>query len=134
RLTCGVPERYGMATPGTGGVAPHIDWDGGYARVANTTFEVQCKRVPANAAAVLVLGAGQANVPVIGVNLLVDLSLPFLLVSTAANGSGVATVPVGIPNSSALGNQSLYAQWLVQDAGGPQGVSASRGSKITICP
>jgi hypothetical protein len=134
RLTCGVPERYGAGTPGTGGTVPNIDWHGGYAQVANSTFRIEGKRLPANAAAVLLLGAAPASIPVFGVTLLVDVAGPFVQVNTTANGSGVASVPLGVPNSTALGNQSLYAQWLVQDAGASQGVSASRGSKITICP
>ncbi len=134
RLTCGVPERYGAGSPGTGGIVPHIDWNGGYVRVANAGFRVECKKLQPNAAAVLVLGAAQASIPVFGVTLLVDVTGPTVVANTTANAAGVATVPVPVPNVPGLGNQVLYAQWVAQDAGGAQGLSASRGSKITICP
>lgn len=133
KLTCGVPERYGQGTAGAAGV-PKIDWDGGYARVANATFKVECEDANANAAAVLLIGAAQANIPVLGINLLVDVSMPYLLLNTATSSTGFVSVPVGIPNVPGLGNASLYAQWVVQDAGAPAGFAASRGSKITICP
>ena len=70
----------------------------------------------------------------IGINLLVDLALPNLLINTNTDASGNASIPMGIPAQPGLGNATLYAQWIVQDAGASQGLSASRGSKITICP
>jgi hypothetical protein len=134
KLTCGVPERYGQGTAGTGGVVPKIDWNGGYAQVANANFRVECKQARANSAAVLLLGSGQANLPVVGINLLIDVALPYLIVNATTSSTGVASVPLGIPAVAGLGNTSLYAQWVVQDPAGPRGLSASRGSRITICP
>ncbi len=134
KLTCGVPERYGQGTAGTGAVVPKIDWRGGYAQVANAGFRVDVKQARPSSAAILVLGAAQANTPVIGINLLVDLALPNLLINTNTDASGNASIPMAIPAQPGLGNATLYAQWIVQDAGASQGLSASRGSKITICP
>ena len=134
RLTCGVPERYGVGTPGTAGSVPKIDWEGGYAQVANATFRVECKQARPSSAAILLLGSGQASVPVLGINLLVDVTLPYLMVNTTTSSTGFVSVPVPIPAVAGLGNASVYAQWVIQDIAGAQGLAASRGSKITICP
>lgn len=134
RLTCGVPERYGVGTAGTGGITPHIDWNGGYARVANAGFKVEGKKLRPNAAAVLVVGGASASIPVLGVTLLVDVGAPFVVLNATANAAGVVSMPMPVPAVASLGNQVLYAQWIAQDAGAAQGLSASQGSKITICP
>lgn len=134
KLTCGVPERYGRGTAGTVGVVPRIDWTGGYAQVANAGFKVEVKQARPNSAAILVLGAAQASLPVLGIELLVDVALPNVLINTSTSATGFASVPLPIPALANLGDSSLYAQWVVQDAAGPQGFAASRGSKITICP
>lgn len=138
RLTCGVPQRYGTATAGSGGITPEIHWGGGVARVGNATFEIAGRRMLGGAFCALAVGAAQADLPVAGIRLLVDPAQPLIVVSTTSSGSGPgngsASVPVRIPNDSSLANASVYAQWIVRDAGAAAGLAASKGSRITICP
>ncbi len=132
RLTCGVPERYGTGTAGTSGV-PKSDWSGGHARVGNSTFNLDLKGALGATPAVLLIGAAPASIPVFGVTLLVDLTMPAIMSSTVTSASGTASVPTAIPNWQALANQSVYAQWIVADPSAPQGFAATAGAKITIC-
>ena len=139
--TSGVPNLYGNGTAGKGGFQPTIDYAGGYAKVGNSTFQIAGQKMLGGAPALLVLGTGAANTPVFGINLLVDLALPNVLVSTTASGTagaagaGAAAVNVPIPNNPALALGVLYSQWVVVDAAAPGGlVSASRGMKVVISP
>lgn len=134
KLTCGVPERYGTGTAGTGGAVPRVDWHGGYARVGNGTFRLECSEAQPNRPAVLVLGSGQADVPVAGIRLLVDVGQAFVTIDTTTDAAGKAAIPAPIPAVAGLGGATVYAQWVVLDPGAPQGLAASRGSRITICP
>ena len=134
RLTCGVPQRYGTGTAGSNGRTPKIDWNGGYARVNNATFRLEVKNALENAPAVLLLGGAQTSASILGITLLVDLTPPTLLLNAITSANGAASMTLGIPNDPTLANQSLYGQWIVVDAAGPQGFAATQGSKITICP
>jgi hypothetical protein len=106
--------------------------------VGNATFEIAGRRMLGGAFCALAVGAAQADLPVAGIRLLVDPAQPLIVVSTTSSGSGPgngsASVPVRIPNDSSLANASVYAQWIVRDAGAAAGLAASKGSRITICP
>jgi choice-of-anchor B domain-containing protein len=137
KLTCGVPERYGKGTAGTGGFVPRADWNGGFARVANPGFTVQGKRALGGAPAILALGLGRGSVMGAGIEFLLDPTRPLLFLATTATGTGpgngTASVPLPIPNDPSLAGGSVFFQWVFVDAGGPQGFSASEGMGVAIC-
>jgi choice-of-anchor B domain-containing protein len=137
KLTCGVPDRYGRGTAGSGSATPVADWHGGFARVANPTFRVTGKSMLGGTAALLLIGAAPAALSAGGITVLVQPTPPLFVAATTTTGSGAgqgtASLPLAIPNDPALGGASLYAQWVVVDAGGPQGLSASDGLGITVC-
>ena len=138
RLTCGAPERYGAGTAGSGGHVPDADWTGNVARVGNGGFRFVGKRLLGGSSAWLVLGTSSAAADAFGIKLLVNPAPPFLAVAARASGTnpgeGTATVAAPIPNDPALAGLTVFTQWIVADAGGPQGLAASGGRKITICP
>jgi hypothetical protein len=132
--TCGVARHYGAGTAGTGGQVPLLDYTGGYAQVARATFGLAGARIAPNAPVALVLGAAQASVNVLGITLLVDVGQPIVIVSGQADAQGNVNFAVPIPNQGALAHQTFHAQLISADAGAPQGLAASRGFTVTICP
>ncbi|HKB16701.1 MAG TPA: hypothetical protein VKF62_11595, partial [Planctomycetota bacterium] len=138
RLSCGVPRRYGAGSPGGGGFVPEIDWEGGHARVGNPTFRLEARRLLGGTVAGLAIATAPANLPVLGITLLVNPVPPPLLVlvpvSGVGPGAGSASVTLPIPNDPGLAGGTGYAQWIALDAAGSQGLSASAGVEVTICP
>jgi hypothetical protein len=132
--TCGVPLQYGTGTAGTGGKTPAVDYGGGFAQVARTTFRLECTDAAANAPLALFVGSAAASVPVFGITLNVDLGQPYVQIVGGADPQGRFSVNVPIPNQANLAGGTLYAQVVTADGGGPQGLAASRGFRVTICP
>jgi choice-of-anchor B domain-containing protein len=137
RLTCGVPQRYGKGTAGTGGFVPRADWNGGFARVANPTFVLQGKKALGGAPAILALGLGRGSAMAGGIQFLLDTAQPIVFVGATASGSGpgngAVSMSLPIPNDPSIAMGSAFAQWVFVDAGGPQGFSASEAMEIVIC-
>ncbi len=134
RPSCGVPNDYGTGTAGTGGKTPAIDYAGGFAKVANATFGLECTDIAPNAPVALFLAAGQANVPAFGITINVDLGQPFVMFGGTASAQGSITFGIPIPNVAGYGGMNFNAQIVSADANGPQGLAASRGFALTICP
>jgi hypothetical protein len=138
RLTCGAPTPYGRATPGSGSNVPAIDWSGGHPRVGNGTFRVEGNTLLGGRAAVLAVGNQSAALTIAGIDLLVDPSGPLWLLAGVTSGQGAGggriTQALPIPNDPGLANGTLFGQWIVVDEGGPAGLAASPGLRITICP
>ena len=132
--TCGVPNDYGTGTAGTGGKTPAIDYAGGFAKVNRPTFGLECTDLAPNAPTALFIAAGQANVPVFGITVNIDLGLPFVMLGATASAQGAVTFGIPIPNVPGYGNVGFNAQVVTADANGPQGLAASRGFALTICP
>jgi choice-of-anchor B domain-containing protein len=132
--TCGVPLQYGTGTPGTAGKTPAIDYGGGFAQVARSTFKLDCTDLAANAPLALFVSSAAASVPIFGITLNVDLGSPNVQVVGGANAQGTYTANVPLPAQAHLAGGTLHAQVITVDAGGPQGLAASRGFRVTICP
>jgi choice-of-anchor B domain-containing protein len=137
---CGVPHHYGRATAGSGGIAPRIDYDGGHARVGNPTFALVGDQLLGGATAALVLGAAPGSTPLLGIELSIDpLAILDAVTTTAsgpagAAGAGAARYPLAIPQDPGLAGAALHYQLITIDLGGPQGLAASGGMRIAICP
>ncbi len=138
--TCGVPHHYGLGTAGTGGVEPRVDYDGGAARVGNASFSLVAEHTVGNAVTAMLLAFGPGSTTFSGIDVLVDLAVPPIAIGTTASGAagvagaGRAVVALGVPNSAALAGLTLFAQAVTFDAGGPQGLAATRGMRFAICP
>jgi choice-of-anchor B domain-containing protein len=139
--TCGVPVHYGQGRPGSGGVMPAIDYGGGFAKVGNSTFRIAGRALLGGTAAVLLFGFGQTSIPIFGVDVLVDVGGPHVLVlgstggTSGVPGSGSFAVNVPIPNDGAVAGTVTYSQILVVDPGSPGGVfAATPGMKLIVCP
>jgi hypothetical protein len=137
KIACGVGERYGRGTAGSGGLVPVIDWDGGIAQVGNAGFRLAGRDMLGGSAAVLLLGARAAAIGVAGIELAVDPTQPLVsfVMPTGGGGSGQgsASMPIAIASNPALAGGTVYAQWLTLDPAAPAGLAASRGMRLTLC-
>ncbi|MCU0866990.1 MAG: choice-of-anchor B family protein [Planctomycetes bacterium] len=125
------PIVYGVGTPGTGAVVPQLTLSA--PALLGTTTQVQGSAMLANSIALLALNLAPADLPVLGVQLLVDANAAAVL-SAAISPSGTASWPFSAPSSLALDNVWLYAQALPLDPAGPAGLfAASAGLRFRTC-
>ena len=122
-------NRYGKGTAGTNGV-PRATFDGASPMVGAAACRLELANLEPNAPFVLVLGGGTANIPVLGITVLVDLN-GAALVSGTADAQGKATMPLPIPANPGLATGKIYAQ-IVAAKG--SGLIASRGMWFGIAP
>jgi len=122
RVDRGAMNRYGQGTAGPNGV-PRAQFEGGSAMVNSPNFRLDLSNLTPSAPYALVLSTAQANVPVLNVTVLVDLTSPVVLSGTA-DAQGKASVPLPIPNDPNLPAGKIYAQIIT--ANGAQ-LGASRG-------
>jgi len=132
--TCGVPVQYGTGTAGTGGKTPKVDYGGGFAQVGRTTFLLEGTDLAPNAPAALFIGSASASIPAFGITVNLDLSQPYAMIPTSADGQGRFAINVPLPGHAGAAEATIYAQVVAIDAAGPQGLSASQGFRVTICP
>jgi len=132
--TCGVPVQYGTGTAGTGGKTPAVDYAGGFAQVGRTTFQLECTDMAPSAPLALIVGTAQASTPVIGITLNVDLTQPHVILAAGASAQGTVSVNVPLPGHAGAAGATIYAQVITADAAGPQGLAASKGFRVAICP
>jgi hypothetical protein len=103
--------------------------------LGNTAFGFAGTRAPQSQAgfALLSLAGLSTPLPILGVDLLVDLGLgASLFVQSSAIGS--ADVVFGIPNQTRYLGQQLFAQFAWFDTTCPTGVSASNAVFATVLP
>lgn len=122
---------YGAGTPGTASLVPALGLSA--PAVLGTTTQIQGSSMLANSAALLVLNFAQANLPAVGVQVLVDPNGAALQVAPTSAG-GAAAWPFTTPSSALLDNIYLYSQALVLDPASPGGLfSASPGLRFRTC-
>lgn len=126
---CG-PLHYGVATAGSGGVAPTVSAGGGAATLGNAALTVDAGGVPAGALLAHVLGFARTSAPLFGVDVLVDAAL---IAPATASPSGAASFALPIPSSPGLVGVHVFAQVLAVDPAGPAGVTASDGMQLRVC-
>ncbi|MEM7204929.1 MAG: choice-of-anchor B family protein [Planctomycetota bacterium] len=121
--------RFGNDTPGTGGVAPSIHAFGA-AYKGNSNFALEMEDAQPSAAFVVLLGVGASPISVGGLNINIDLSLPFIAVPGFADASGNARIPIPMPASAA--DATLYAQFFAQDAAGAFNFAGTKGLRFEV--
>jgi len=136
---CATPQNYGVGTEGSGEIVPTISSTGGLPRIGNAAFQVDCDQLVGGANCFLLAGFGKAQVPAVGVEILVDLN-QVIVINLAASGTpGVAGdgelhVPLPLPNLPIAVGVEVDMQVVVMDAGSPNGfASASDGLSMTLC-
>jgi hypothetical protein len=101
--------------------------------VLGTTTQIQGSSMLANSFALLALNLASANLPAVGVTVLVDPNAVALL-GAPISGTGTASWPFGTPPTLSLDNIYLYAQALPLDPGSPGGLfAASAGLRFRTC-
>ncbi len=131
---------YGSSTPGCAGPLPIGVTS--IPQVGNAAFAVICGNAPAGGAGLLGFsGALLATpIPILGVQIWIDLASPLLLAVTAiADPTGAAEVSIPIPALPALAGSAVYVQfaWAGPNAPPPcppTGVSASNALEIVVQP
>ena len=107
---------------------PRLMGDGSLA--AGTKVQLLLDGAAPNAAAAIVLGASEANLPVLGGTLVpaADLVLPGLI----TNPDGALALVGTWPPAAAIMGLSLWMQGLIADTGTPAGVSLSNAVRATV--
>ncbi|MCA8956893.1 MAG: hypothetical protein KDC87_12520 [Planctomycetes bacterium] len=121
---------YGVGTAGCAGM-PVLD-AGSEPRVGNAEFSLTGQGAPARAFGILGTGVDQARIPLLGVELLIDVAKPAVYFSLAADPRGELALRLPIPDDATLVGSAFYQQVVWTDACGPQGLSATQGLKVTI--
>ena len=134
RLCTGTTSHYGLATPGTGGVAPTISLFG--CPMPNSTVTVAVQGGLGQAYGYLVFGHIPAAYPLCAGTLLVTLpalAIPHQLSGpTGVPGFGAFYRTFPIPNDTALIGLSVYFQAGYVDFGAPCGLSMTDGLAVTL--
>ena len=133
QVDCGHLNRYGDGTPGVNAAVPRAIFDGASPAVGAAGLRLEIENLAPSAAFVTLVSTASAAVPLLGIDLLVDLNSSVGLGGTA-QPDGSADLPLPIPADPTLANARIYMQIVGVDAAGPQGLSASRGMWFGICP
>ena len=125
---------YGRATAGSGGFVPQLS--AGQPRGGDAAFQFDLQCAMGGSPAAMFLATQPTSMSILGIELLVD---PFTLAATWSGstssggaGAGRTSFPLPVPANRTLVGLPLYAQALVLDAGGPQGLAASRGLRFAV--
>ncbi|MBL8901389.1 MAG: hypothetical protein JNM84_27430 [Planctomycetes bacterium] len=132
----GTAVNYGAACAGSAGTS--INSTLGLPQIPNPTFGFRLRNAPASQPAALWLGFAQTSIDLTGLganNCFLLNSLNLASVTTATNGSGIATYNAPIPNDPLLNGGIFYSQWVAIDPGAPRPlpVITSDGQRITLC-
>lgn len=140
-------QLYGDGCPGDGGVVPAIAAVGGPPTLGNASHGLQVTGGAGGALGFLLIGFSETvwngqplpfDLGVVGANgcfLLnsADVYTASPLIGSGA-GNGSATVPLAIPNNTALNGSTLAFQWLIVDPNAPNslGVAATGGGRSRL--
>ena len=130
-------QTYGAPTFGSGGFLPSM--------VAleppmlgNPSLTLGVDGALGGAAATLLVdrAADFAGSPLRGATCYLDLSAALMqnpvVLDGAGPGDGTSSLSFAIPNTASLIGQNFYAQWFIEDAAAPAGVSATQAVQFTL--
>ena len=132
------PESYGVGGAGSGGIVPTLALVGD-ARIDSVPFSVDGAGLLGGANGLLIVGLARAQIPYKGLDLLVNLAPPTLLLPITASGpagvpgAGAFSIPESIDDDPALIGVEIDTQVVVFDGGAPRKVAASAGLAFWIC-
>jgi len=135
---CPTTEAYGTGTAGTGGFMPALT-SINEPSLGNSNFAITGTQLLGGTACVGVIASQDAQLPVLGVTLLVDPATAVTSLITATGtpgvaGAGTMQLPIAIPNVPALVGADFYTQVLAFDTGAAGGMlSASNGVSLFVC-
>ena len=123
-------QPYGVATAGTGGLKPALS--SVLPTVGNANFALGLHSVAPSSPVFTLIGSGSGRLPIAGITLnLAPTGIAITLPGTAST-QGTVRVPLPIPNSAGLVGIPLFAQSIVVDVSGPQGLAASQGLRFAV--
>jgi hypothetical protein len=127
-------QPYGRATPGSGGFAPQLS--AAQPRGGDPAFQFELQCAMGSSPAFMFLATRPGSLTLFGVQLAVD---PATIAaswssstSTGGAGAGRVSFPLPVPAIPSLVGLPLFVQAIVIDAGGPQGLAASRGLRFAV--
>ena len=118
---------YGTGLAGTNGIPQAVVPGNVEPLIGTTGYELRVTNALANTGAFLVFGFGADSIPYKGGELLVDLTLPWVLIPATTNGIGAANFIFDIPDDEALLGIGIYSQWVISDPGAIFGTALSNG-------
>ncbi|MBC8406211.1 MAG: hypothetical protein H8E15_13385 [Planctomycetes bacterium] len=131
------PQVFGLPTPGGNGIAPQmVAFEP--PMINNPSMTVGVDRALGGAMATLLVDRAPNlfGTPLRGATCYLDLSANVvrndLQLDGVGAGNGTGSLSFAIPNSPALAGSDFYAQWFIQDADAPGGVSATPACQFTL--
>ena len=121
------PVLIGTGIAGSGGIVPKIITEVP-ANIGNTEFKIGLHGALGGATAEVLISS---QPPVGGVLIPEEVSGP-IAVAGIGSGAGFATLHRPIPNNPALNGQSLYMQWVINDAAAAGGIARSPIAQFTL--
>ena len=129
----GKADPFGAGLAGGSGTVPVIATFGSSVPTqGDASFGVSLRQGAPSSSAWLLLGVGQAALPFKGGTLLVDVSAAWVDFPRTTTATGAASVALPVPDDALLVGAELFAQWVVQDAGAPQGYAMTAGLDLVI--
>lgn len=133
-----VPASFGVASRGTGGVAPRmVALDPPL--LGNPGMAIGLENAVPGGIALLGLDgvANTTGIPVRSIRLHLALSSSFMWIGGVAlprtgDEAGTGSLVVSLPNTPALRGATAHVQWIVADSGAPEGLAATDARTIRI--
>lgn len=126
---------FGAASAGAGGISPRI-WFTGSASPGTSYCSFDLERAVGAAPAFLLVGFTRSGIAaggiVVHVQPVATLFVGFAAGIPGVPGAGALSQGLGIPNSAAFLGLPLEAQWVVADAGVPNGLAATGGLELVV--
>jgi len=124
---------YGAGLAGGSGAVPVASTVGDAVPTkGDAGFALRLLDAAPNATAYTLIGFAPANLPFKGGALLVDVLGLYLLHSTSVSASGRAVDALPVPDSDLVVGESVFVQWVVDDAGAQAGFAMSGGLELVI--
>jgi len=135
---CRDSESYGNGAAGSGGFVPTLVTNGD-PRIGGAPFGLDAADLLGGSSGLLLVGFARAQLPYLGIDILVSLKPPRLFLPVVAGGpagvpgAGTFSLSDSLPDDPAIDGLEVDTQVIMFDAGAAQGLSASAGRAFWIC-